>query len=185
MSSLEAITEEPIFLIAVPQLGDPNFAKSVVLILHQSEEGALGLVLNNTIGLDLGTFSKTQDFECHSRLEDFPVFRGGPVEPDRGWILHNDADIQERQEILPGVFVSGTTESLRHLLESGSPFRLLLGYAGWGPGQLEEELAEGAWLTVEADPKHVLQTDPSETWDMVLDDLGVDPTRLAEASGIH
>lgn len=176
----------PMFLVAVPQLGDPNFARSVVLILHHGEQGALGLVINNTTELDLGTFARSQELPCHGELEDVPVFRGGPVEPHRGWILHSRTDVEERREILPGLFVSGTADSLRQILERGQgPVRLLLGYAGWAPGQLEAEMAEGAWLAMEANVRHVLETDPATAWRAVLDDMGVDPARLAQGSGVH
>lgn len=178
--------QQPLFLIAVPQLGDPNFARSVVLLLHQGSDGALGLVVNNPLDLTLGSFAREHRLPCHSRTSDIHIFRGGPVEPARGWILHGDPETKERQEILPGLSVSGSVETLANLMAGGTnPMKLLLGYAGWGPGQLESEIERGSWLMTEADPKHVLDTPASETWNAVLKDMGVDPARLALGTGIH
>lgn len=173
------------FLIAIPQMGDPNFSRSVVLMLHHGADGALGLVVNHPLELTLGQFAKEHDMPCHSRVKNVPVFRGGPVEPTRGWILHEDGEIAERQDVLPGLAVSGSIESLKSLIAEGTSMRLLLGYAGWGAGQLERELEQGSWLTVEADPKHVLLTPPADCWNAVLREMGVDPARLAIGTGIH
>lgn len=113
---------QPIFLIAVPQLGDPNFVRSVILILHHD----------------------------------------------------------------PGLFLSGSNDTLRAFLKKGKrPFRLVLGYAGWAAGQLEKEMAEGAWIAAGASAKHVLQTDPAETWKAVLQEMGIDPANIALGHGIH
>ena len=177
---------KPIFLIAMPQLGDPNFFHSVVLMLHHDDSGALGLVINHPPDLDMGTFARSQELACHQSMETGFVFRGGPVEPQRGWILHTNQKVEERQEIFPGMFVSGTADTLGLLLEQGSrPLRLVLGYAGWSPGQLELEMAEGAWLTADVTTDHVLNTDPAQAWDLILKEMGVDPTRLTTATGIH
>lgn len=174
------------FLIAIPQLGDPNFVRSVVLLLHHASDGALGLVINHPSQLELGAFAHEHALPCHSAAKKQFVYRGGPVEPTRGWILHTDDEVKERQEVLPGLFVSGSLETLTGLLADGNkPFKLLLGYAGWGPGQLEREMEMGSWLTVEPGVRHVLETPASETWNQVLADMGVDPARLAMASGIH
>lgn len=178
-------SSQPMFLIAIPQLGDPNFVRSVVLVIHHGPDGALGLVVNHPIELTLGTFASEQSMPCHSRVKEQHVLRGGPVEPTRGWILHSDESVNERQDVLPGLSVSGSMETLTNLLANGSDMRLLLGYAGWGAGQLEQEMQQGSWLTVEADAKHVLRTPPGECWNAVLREMGVDPTRLAIGTGIH
>ncbi|MBI3540898.1 MAG: YqgE/AlgH family protein [Deltaproteobacteria bacterium] len=175
----------PMFLIAVPQLGDPNFARSVVLMLHHNEEGALGLIVNSPTQMTLGTFARAEGFTCHPDLEMRPVFRGGPVDPERGWILHQDETVKERQEILPGFFVSGSRETLGGLLEKGAHFRLLTGYAGWTEGQVEEEMKQGGWIAAKVSPKYVFETNPSETWDLILNDMGVDPTQLMVGTGLH
>ena len=176
----------PMFLIAIPQLGDPNFVRSVVLMLHHGPEGALGLVVNHPTTLTLGVFAREHGLPCHSSAKEQPIFKGGPVEPTRGWILHGDGSIGEKQDVIPGLHVSGSVDTLTSLIADGSkPMRLLLGYAGWGPGQLESEMERGSWLTVEADAKHVLATPPQDCWNAVLREMGVDPTRLALGHGIH
>ncbi len=172
--------------IAVPQLGDPNFFHSVVLMLQHNPDGALGLIINNPLDLRLGKFAQEQSWPCHDTLLQCPVFSGGPVEPERGWILHRDGSVGERQELLPGLYVSGSRDTLFKMLNGGnSDFRFLLGYAGWGPGQLEKEMKEGSWITAQAHPKYVLDTEPAGTWNAVLRDMGVEPSSLALGGGFH
>ncbi len=179
-------TESPIFLIAMPQLADPNFEKSVVLILNHNPSGALGLVVNKPADLNIGDFARLQDMDCHETIENIPIIRGGPVEPDRCWLLHTHDTIDEKQEISPGLYLSGTLESLQSFLKKGiKPIRIVIGYAGWAPGQLEQEIAEGAWLTCQVNKKHILQTEPVYVWKEVLSDMGVDPTHLVVGTGVH
>lgn len=177
----------PILLIAVPQLGDPNFSHGLVLLLQHDREGAFGLVLNRPSGLNLGGFAESQELPCDEGMKSHPVFQGGPVELERGWILHRDPSLGESQTILPDLYLSGGIETLKKLLVVGRPgsFRFFLGYAGWGAGQLEEELKEGAWITVDAEARYVLDTPPEQAWDRVLRDLGVDPASLMLGRGLH
>lgn len=176
----------PILLIAVPQLGDPNFFHGLVLLLQHDKEGAFGLVLNRPSGLKLGDFAQDQELPCHEDLKDLPVFQGGPVELERGWILHRDPSLGESQTILPGMYLSGGMDTLKKLLLGGrESFRFYLGYAGWGAGQLEEELREGAWITVAAEARYVLDAPPELAWDRILRDMGVDPASLILGRGLH
>lgn len=173
-------------LIAVPQMGDPNFSKTVVLILQHDAEGAFGLVINRPTEVTLDKFAESQDLFCHGNLVEEVVFRGGPVQAERGWILHTDATVEEKQIVVPGLYVSTGTVALEDLMERGSrPFRLFLGYAGWGAGQLEKEMVEGAWITAKAESKYVFQQSPDKIWNKVLADLGVDPNRLMVGTGLH
>lgn len=177
---------KPMFLIAVPQMGDPNFSKSLVLMLQHDEDGAMGLIINSPTPITMGRFAESQSLDCHKNLLGDFVFRGGPVEPDRGWILHADASVEEKQPVLDGLYVSGTSETLKSLLERGvKPLRLLLGYAGWGAGQLEKEMVEGVWITASAHPKYVFETRPGMAWNEILTDMGVDPNRLMVGTGLH
>ena len=177
---------KPMMMIAVPQLGDPNFFHSVVLMLSHNADGAFGLVINNPMDLTLGDFAKAQNWACHENLFALPAYSGGPVEQGRGWVLHRDISLAERQEVMTDLFVSVSQESLQALLQGGlENFRLCLGYAGWGPGQLEDEMKEGAWITTEVHAKYVLETKPEETWNKILSDMGVDPSRLALGTGLH
>ena len=173
-------------LIAVPQLVDPNFKRSVVLILHHDEDGAFGLVVNDPTPLSLKDFANTQKMACHLKHRRQPVFCGGPVEPYRGWILHQLTDLEEKQEINSGLFVSGSNETLKKVLEEAKkPFRFLLGYAGWGPHQLEKEMEEGSWITTPVDPKYIFMDKSEDIWDAMLHDMGVDPASLAQGHGLH
>lgn len=173
-------------LVAVPQLVDPNFKRSVVLILHHDAEGAFGLVINDPISLKLPEFAQSQRLECHESLLDLPVYCGGPVEPYRGWILHQAEQVEERQELLSDLYVSSSNESLQKILEEGvQPLRFLLGYAGWGPAQLEKEMEEGSWIATQVDSKYVFFKNPHDTWDAILHDMGVDPATLALGTGLH
>ncbi|MFO1519128.1 MAG: YqgE/AlgH family protein [bacterium] len=176
----------PLFLIAMPQLLDPNFSRSVVLILDHDREGAMGLVVNHPLAMNLGDFALQEKMLCHGALQKTSVFKGGPVETDRGWVLHTDDSVEERKEIMPGLYLSTSSDSLKKLLENGSqPLRLILGYAGWAAGQLESEMKLGSWLTFQANPKDVLETDPSRTWTTVLRSMGVDPMQLISVRGVH
>lgn len=173
-------------LVAMPQLGDPNFFRSVVLMMLHDPQGALGLVINNPMELTLGDFAQSQDLPCHPELKSLIVYSGGPVDPQRGWVLHNEEDVPEKRKLAEGLFVSGSKDTLRILLENGrEPFRLILGYAGWGAHQLENEMAQGAWLTAKMNVNHVFHTDPAQTWNAVLSELGVNPANLAVGHGIH
>ena len=176
----------PILLVAVPQLGDPNFFHGVVLLHHHDAEGAFGWVLNHPTKLDLQEFSENQGLSCHPNLRSQPVFQGGPVELERGWVLHRDGVLGDGQELLPGLFASAGLETLRRLLlQDRADFRFFLGYAGWGPGQLEEEMKEGAWITVPAESRYVLDVPADQVWNRILQDLGIDPASLALGRGLH
>lgn len=168
----------------MPQLGDPNFHRSVVLMVEHGEGGAMGLILNHTAPLTLKDVAESQAFTlCASRAAD-PVFVGGPVEPQRGFVLHDSAEVEEKHEVLPGLYLSVTLDALAPLLAGASQrVRFCLGYAGWGPQQLEKEIAQGSWLYAEADAEHALVTDPGRLWDNVLRGMGVDPAMIVSGQG--
>jgi len=176
----------PILLIAVPQLGDPNFFHSVVLLMQHDAEGAFGWVINHPTSLTLGEFAQSQGIPCHENLRSHVVFQGGPVELERGWILHRDPSLGDSQEMLPGLYASGGMGALKTLLGTEkNSFRFLLGYAGWGAGQLEDEMKEGAWITIAAESRYVLETSPNQVWSRSLNDLGIDPASLMLGRGLH
>lgn len=174
------------YLIAMPQLNDPNFNHGVVLMIHHNAEGAVGFLVNKPLEMTLGQFALSKGVPCHKNLEDSPVYFGGPVEREHGWILHLDPEISEKQEIMPGIFLSATLASLYELMKKGvSQVKLILGYAGWSPHQLEDEMQEGAWLSQEPDPKYSFWPQPEETWKVILKDMGIDPAQLTSVSGVH
>lgn len=176
----------PGFLVAVPQLGDPNFHRAVVLMLEHSDKGAMGLVVNRPAPLKLAEVAEGQGIEVGASYKDAQVFVGGPVEPERGFVLHDQTEIPEAIPLFEGMFVSGSLDSLKQLFR-GPPerFRLCLGYAGWGPGQLEKELQDGAWITAEPSSHHVLSTPASQMWEAVLKDMGIDPVMLMHSGGLQ
>lgn len=176
-------------LCAVPQLLDPNFERAVILMLEHNREGALGLVLSDEMPEPLSAVLGDLDIlwagEDASRLR-----KGGPVEPSRGWILHATPQWDPTgQEVLPGVWLTTSLDCVDREQAMGEDgrFVFLLGYAGWGPLQLEEEIAAGSWVAVpigaEGDagrvpPAWLFDVAPSELWAKALGIVGIDPARL-------
>jgi putative transcriptional regulator len=166
-------------LIAMPQLGDPNFHRTVVLILQHNAEGARGVVLNRPTRVTLADVAKGQSLSVAARLGRQLVYAGGPVEPQRGLVLHDRVGLAEKRLLASGLYVSETVDALETLLgEDTGVLRFFLGYAGWGPQQLERELAQGTWLFTEASSDRVLHGDADTFWEEVLRQMGVDPAML-------
>jgi len=176
----------PGFLVAVPQLGDPNFHRAVVLMLEHSERGAMGLIVNRPAPLKLNEVARGQGVQVGAEYENALVLVGGPVEPERGFVLHDRKELPEAIPLFEGMFVSGSLDTLKMLFH-GSPtrFRLCLGYAGWGPGQLEKEMREGAWITAEPSSRYVLKMHPAQLWETVLREMGIDPVMLMHTGGLQ
>ncbi|MFV0303513.1 MAG: YqgE/AlgH family protein [Paracoccus sp. (in: a-proteobacteria)] len=177
-------------LIAMPGMRDPRFERSVVLICAHSGEGAMGLVLNRPLpeiafGELLGQLGI--DTDARSRLID--VRYGGPVEPGRGFVLHQAAEAGEDPEgmlrIGPHLAMTTTRDILEDLAHGKGPGRavLALGYAGWGPGQLEDEMLANGWLTGEGGEELIFGADNPGKWSAALKAQGVDPSLLSGAAG--
>jgi putative transcriptional regulator len=176
----------PGFLVAVPQLGDPNFHRAVVLMLEHGDRGAMGLVINRPAPLKLSDVARGHGLKVGDDYEAAHVFVGGPVEPERGFVLHDRKELAEAIPLFDGMFVSGSLDSLRELFSGPAErFRLCLGYAGWGPGQIEKELREGAWITAEPSSRHVLATPAAQTWEAVLKEMGIDPVMFMQGGGLQ
>lgn len=174
----------PGLLVAMPQLADPNFHRAVVLMVEHSETGAMGLILNHAGPLTLKDVAVGQSLTLATQRGESPVFLGGPVEPQRGFILHDSPNIDERMEVLPGLYLSVTLDALQPLFaEDAHRIRFCLGYSGWGPNQLEKEIAEGAWLYAEASADYALTPEPKNLWDTVLRSMGVDPAMIVAGQG--
>ena len=172
-------TLAPGFLIAMPQLLDPNFYRTVVLLLEHNEHGSLGLVINQASGLTMAEFATAQEIPYKGDAEK-PVYVGGPVEQEMGWILHpTGVHYEDTHEVQQGVSVSRSVTALKDVCGKGEPtFRLLMGYAGWGPGQLESELTQGAWVTSNIDAELVFAQDPGDVWELSLRNMGINPATL-------
>jgi len=176
----------PGFLIAMPQLNDPNFRRTVVLMIEHSDEGAMGLVINRSAELTFADIARTQNVEVAQARQDDAIYVGGPVEPYRGFVLHDSESVSERADVLPGLFLSVTTDSLEPLLrDATSKLRFCLGYSGWGPGQVEKEISEGSWLFTEATLDSVLNVEAGQLWNEVIQGMGFDPAMLITSGGIN
>jgi putative transcriptional regulator len=179
-------TLAPGFLLSMPQLGDPNFHRAVVLMLEHSDAGSMGLVVNRGTGLTLGDLAEGQSLPCDPAHAAEQVYLGGPVEPQRGFVLHDDAEVAEKHMLLPGLYLSVTMDTLSPLLtRPESRMRFCLGYAGWGPHQLEQEMAQGSWLFTEAASAPVLELPAETVWDSLLRQMGVDPAMLVMGKGLN
>ena len=165
-------------LVARAELQDPNFRQSVILMLEHSSDGAMGLVINRRLGTTSAAELLGQMGMAGKDLDaPIAVYFGGPVEPGRGVLLHSDDQLLETSEGLPGGFaLSADPEMLRRIARGEGPkaSRFLLGYAGWGPGQLEAEIARGTWWDVEADPALVFEADIASIWQRAIDLRGLD-----------
>ncbi len=166
----------------MPSLQDPNFARSVVVLAAHSDEGAFGLIINHALEVAMSAICAEADIPW-SGDDTLPVFGGGPVERQRGWLLHPSAlTFDATQPIVEGLSVTTSQDGLAaYGAEPGGRFRLVLGYAGWGPGQLEREIAEGSWLTGPISAGLVFDTPPDAQWRAAMALVGVDPDHLVDA----
>jgi putative transcriptional regulator len=176
----------PALLLSMPQLHDPNFAQTVVLLCQHNQEGAFGLVMNRPV-------TTTARVVAHGAIEDsaeheLEVWIGGPVEPERSWILLPDDHVDgEAVRVCDGVFLSTSATVLRRIIDrqADDRTRLIAGYAGWGPGQLDAELAASAWLSLDVQPDLIFDTPAEQMWDRAIRRLGVTPGRLQTGQGVH
>lgn len=178
----------PTLLLAMPQMMDPNFARSVVLLCKHEAEGAMGLVVNQPTET---LASSVVDLDPAPRRDNgLHIWVGGPVEPQRGWLLLGyDPGTPDSITLAEGLYLSASAEVLRRIMEGpeegGPEHRFLLGYAGWGGGQLESELAASAWLTVDVSKALVFGTAPERMWEAAIRSLGIDPYTLQMGAGVH
>jgi len=181
----------PSLLLAMPQLVDENFNRTVVLLCKHSEEGALGLVVNRPL-MTTGRVTVNLDPPVSTDRE-LQVWVGGPVEPERTWILvGHEPDTRETftgmgMKLADQLYLSTSPDLLLRLLEPTPPAdaRLIVGYAGWGPGQLEAELQASAWLMSDVDRDLVFNTPADRMWEAAIRRLGADPAALQMSRGVH
>jgi putative transcriptional regulator len=176
----------PTLLLSMPQLVDPNFARTVVLLCEHAPEGAFGLVLNRPT--DVAAASVVRLDPPIAEGGGLTLWMGGPVEPQRGWILLGDpSQASDARRIADGVYLSASPVLLRRVLEErpAPRARVLAGYAGWGPGQLDNELAESSWLIADVQPDLIFDIDPDVMWETAIRRLGADPTALQMSRGVH
>ncbi len=174
-------------LAAMPAIGDSRFQKSVIFLCAHDAGGAMGIVINNEMThVPLSVLLNQLSLPTRPDFEDFPVLQGGPVETARGLLLHtSDVLKTESIRIDRDYAVTGTVDALREIVNGQGPTEKLfaLGYAGWTAGQLEQEIADNAWLVIDADPELVFRTPAILKWDRALRKLGIDPGLLAASAG--
>ena len=171
----------PGLLVASPQMNDPFFSKTVVLLCRHEEGGAMGIVINRTTDLKLETVLEDLTLNIPYTGEN-EVMWGGPVEPSRGTLVFRSglADhTEEAIDISKEIRVSGSLDVLRKLADRGEDdWGLYLGYAGWGPGQLDREIQDGSWIVLPLDAGTVFQMPMDERYDRCLASLGVDSSMI-------
>lgn len=171
----------PGLLIAMPSLMDPNFSRAVVLLCEHSSEGAFGLVINHPLKLTLATICEQNQMPWTGH-ESTCAFSGGPVHPERGWLLHDNTQrFDGTQAIGDELALTTSLDALASYGQDASNrFRLLLGYAGWGPAQLDQEIAAGAWLTAPLRTDLIFDVSAEDLWSRALTTLGINPTHLVD-----
>jgi len=175
------------FLIAMPSMADPYFAKTLTYVCEHNDQGALGLVVNRPIDMTLqALFERLSLTLKHKDLSDAPIYFGGPVQTDRGFVLHEPAgNWQSTLRVRDAIGLTTSKDILEAVGRGEGPDKLLvtLGYAGWSAGQLEHELGQNAWLTVEAKDAILFDLPSEERLPAAMELLGVDYARLADSAG--
>ena len=174
------------FLIAMPNMADPHFARSLTFICEHNDQGALGLVVNRPTELTLSKLLERVNITTHDeRCRSLPIHFGGPVQLDRGFVLHHPLGQWQSTLAVGAVGLTTSKDILEAVARGEGPDRLLitLGYAGWAAGQLESELAQNAWLTVAADHEVLFNTPAEERLPRAMKLLGIDFASLSDTAG--
>jgi putative transcriptional regulator len=175
------------FLIAMPGLADPHFAKTVTLLCQHNADGALGIIINRPSELKLGDVMRQMEIEMEvAEVGELPVFFGGPVHPERGFILHEPATVWASTLVVSERLALTTSRDILEAVGRGEgPSRMLLalGYAGWGQGQLEREIIENSWLNAPSDNAVIFEHPPVNRWKAAADLVGIDISLLTSQAG--
>lgn len=190
-SSMTSLANQ--FLVAMPTLDESYFGRTLIYVCEHDDEGAMGIVINKPTDLTIGQVLSEmnlieQDSEENTvkELNDKTVLAGGPVQTDRGFILHNDNNQWSSSlNLAEQITVTTSKDILENLTSEQRPeqFIMALGYAGWSAGQLEQELADNTWLTLEADPQLIFNTPIAKSWDKALEKIGISAEQLTSFSG--
>lgn len=174
------------FLIAMPQMGDPNFARTVVFLCAHSDEGAMGLVVNREAdSIEFDDLLEQLGID-DPQIDTITVHDGGPVDTGRGFVLHSRDYFQNGSvEVTDTVAMTATVDILRSIADGGGPRKrlLALGYAGWAAGQLENEIQANGWLIADANDDILFGLELEEKWARALGSIGVDPAALSGTAG--
>ena len=181
------------FLIAMPGMKDERFARSVIYICAHSEEGAMGLIINQVqemlfpdLLVQLGVLDEKQAIRLPPQARDLVIRHGGPVDRSRGFVLHSDDYmVESSMPVSDEICLTATVDILRAISSGSGPRRALmaLGYSGWGAGQLEHEIAENGWLTCPASVDLLFDPDLDRKYDRILASLGINPAHLSIDAG--
>jgi putative transcriptional regulator len=174
------------FLIAMPGLEDPNFFHSVTYICEHNEQGAMGIVINQVSDLTLRSVLEHMRIPADESSEHIPVYNGGPVQPDRGFVLHPPAgEWSSSVRISDHMAVTTSRDILEAMARHEGPEHCLvaLGYAGWGAGQLEQEIADNAWLTTPSDSEILFTLPAEQRWKAAATRIGVDLSLISGDAG--
>ncbi len=171
----------------MPGMEDPNFSRGVTLLCQHNQEGALGITINHPSDFTLLDVLHQIGIACEDdRLAAVPVYEGGPVHRERGFVLHTgESEWESSMPIGPGIAVTTSRDVLQAVAEGRGPekFLVALGYAGWGAGQLEEEMRDNAWLNVMARADIVFDYPPEQRWEQAVAALGISVSSLQPAGG--
>ena len=175
------------FLIAMPGLDDPNFHHTTTYICEHDENGALGVVINRPLNMQLGEILQHMDIgACSEEISSQQVYMGGPVQNDRGFVLHEPSgDWEATLKVTDSIGITSSRDILQAIAEGKGPKNAIvtLGYAGWGAGQLEQELAANTWLSGPASSKIVFETPSEDRWTAAAALLGIDLNLLSSDAG--
>jgi putative transcriptional regulator len=186
MDDADAPSLAPALLLSMPQMHDPNFERTVVLLCQHTSDGAFGLVVNRPVTTTARVMAADRPEE--GTEHELEVWIGGPVEPERSWILLNDGDADSRAiRVCDGVFLSTSAGVLQRIIDHSADgrTRLIAGYAGWGPGQLDSEIAASAWLSTEVQIDLLFDTPSDDMWEVAIRRLGTNPGMLQTGQGVH
>lgn len=174
------------FLIAMPSLQNSFFSHTITYICDHSAEGAMGLVINSPMDVNLGHIFEQLEVPDSNACGHLPVMAGGPVELGRGFVLHSpDKQWESTLEISPSLCLTTSKDIIEAIGHGHGPrkFLITLGYAGWGPGQLDAEMADNAWLTVDASPELIFDTPIEQRWHLAARGLGIDLNLISSVAG--
>jgi len=179
------------FLIAMPSMADQNFSRTLTYICEHNANGALGIIVNRPIDMDIANLFERVAIRLGeeanvSPFAGMPIYFGGPVQINRGFVLHRPAGVwQSTLKVTDEIALTSSRDVLLSMGESGEPAKAIitLGYAGWAAGQLEWELSQNTWLTVDADPKIIFDLPPAERFPAAVRLLGFDLANLSAVAG--
>lgn len=174
-------------LIATPAIKDPIFASSIIYMCEHNEQGGMGLVINHQTSQVLQDLFEQLDIECSDdTIKNQPIYLGGPVQLDQGFVLHNTPGTwQNSVEVSPGIHLTSSLDILQSIASKQGPedYLVILGFSGWSPGQLESELHDNSWLTSSSSAELIFHQNSDDKWQMAFDSLGFDLSKLSPVSG--